>query len=349
MLRLPSEDLNHVIAHTSSVWPALRGNSLFLTGGTGFVGLWLVESLAWANERMGLNVRATVLTRNPKKFQQKAPHLASLPWLTLLEGDICSFEFPDGKFPFVIHAATENSSAATNEKPLATFDSDIQGTRRVLEFARTHGAQRFLFTSSGAAYGKQPSYLTHIPEDYRGAPSPADPNSAYGQAKHVSEFQCAMYGRQYGFAAILTRLFAFVGPHLPLDLNFAAGNFLRDVLQGGPVRIAGDGTPYRSYLYAADMAIWLWSLLVRGESARIYNVGSSHECSIADLALAVVENTVPGTTVAIAQKPAPGVTPARYVPSVERAEKELGLKEIIPLAEGIRRTYAWHLEARRSP
>ncbi len=123
--------------------------------------------------------------------------------------------------------------------------------------------------------GNSPPELTHIPEDYAGAPPTTDSTSAYGQAKRASEFLCTMYARQFGFAAVIARLFAFAGPYLPLNLNFAIGNFMRDVLAGGPVRIAGDGTPYRSYLYAADLAVWLLTFLIKGKSARPYNVGSA--------------------------------------------------------------------------
>jgi dTDP-glucose 4,6-dehydratase len=127
-------------------------------------------------------------------------------------------------------------------------------------------------------------------------------------------------------------------------MNFAIGNFVRDVLAGVPVRIDGDGTPYRSYLYAADLAVWLWTLLVQGKSARPYNVGSGDEVSIAELARAVVENTAPGTPIEISQKPVPGVPASRYVPSVERARIELELVPLIPLDEAIRRMYRWNRE-----
>ena len=95
----------------------------------------------------------------------------------------------------------------------------------MLEFARTHGVRRFLFTSSGAVYGKQPPELTHIPEDYAGAPATTDTASAYGQAKRVSEFMCAMYGRVYGFDATIARLFAFVGPLATAGRQLCRGQF----------------------------------------------------------------------------------------------------------------------------
>ena len=109
--------------------------------------------------------------------------------------------------------------------------------------------------------------LTRIPEEYTGAPETTDSASGYGHAKRVSEHASCMYGRIFGFDALIARLFAFVGPLLPLDHNYAVGNFVRDALGGAPVRITGDGTPYRSYLYAADLAVWLWTILLRGRPA----------------------------------------------------------------------------------
>lgn len=335
MAEIPAEDLDHILAHTSGIWEALRGQNIFITGGTGFVGKWLVESFIFANEQLDLNARALLLTRNPDRVR------VTNPSVQVWKGDMRSFAYPEGEFAFVIHAATEHGHAPGN------FELDIQGTKHVLEFARTHGTRRFLFTSSGAVYGRQPSDLTHIPEDYPGAPSTVDLKSAYGHAKRASEFLCSVYSQQFGFSAILARLFAFAGPYLPLDLNFAIGNFIRDALAGGPIRIAGDGTPYRSYLYAADLAIWLWTLLIRGQSARPYNVGSDQDLTIADLARAVAENTIPETPIKIARQPT-GAPPSRYVPCVDRARAELHLTSLIPLGEAIRRMYKWNREKYKS-
>jgi dTDP-glucose 4,6-dehydratase len=342
MPNLFAADLDHVLAHTEEVWSSVRGERFFITGATGFVGTWLTESLLWANRRLDLGISAVLLTRDPEAFRRRSPHLAADPAVTLWAGNGRSFDFPEGRFPYIIHLATERSYPPNAESPVSSLEGDIATTRRVLELARTRAARRLLFTSSGAVYGKQPADLLHIPEDYAGAPSPTDVTSVYGQSKRISEFLCRVWSHVYGFDAVIGRLFAFAGPLLPLDANYAVGNFVRDAMAGGPVRINGDGTPYRSYLYAADLAIWLWVLLVRGEGGTAYNVGSPQEISIVDLARRVVEVAAPGAEIRIERQPVPGSLPLRYVPATDRAA-QLGLQPWIPLEEAIRRMCEWRL------
>ena len=342
-MRHPLErDLDHVLAHTSEIWDTLRGQSIFITGGTGFVGSWLIESFAWANDRLQLNAQMIVLTRDPEAFGRKAPHAANHASVKILQGTVQNFAYADRKCSFLIHAATDQVASSADE-PAGTFDRELGATRRVLAFVREQGVKRVLFTSSGAVYGRQPSEMTHMPEEYAGAPSTVDTNTGYGHAKRASEFLFTSHAERLGFTAVIARLFAFAGPYLPINSNFAIGNFVRDVLVGGPVKIAGDGTPVRSYLYAADLAIWLWHLLVRGEGSRPYNVGSPEEINIADLAELTVQTLSPETPVEIAQKPKPDGPVARYVPCVRRAANELGLRPLIALPEQLRRMYEWNL------
>ncbi|MFH1446257.1 MAG: NAD-dependent epimerase/dehydratase family protein [Chloroflexota bacterium] len=334
-------DLNHILAHTKELWNELRGQRIFITGGTGFFGCWLLESFAWANDQLHLGAKAVVLSRSPEAFAEKAPHLANHPAVCLIQGDVQTFEFPAGEFPFVVHAATEASAKLNQENPLLMFETIVEGTRRTLEFARTHGTYKFLLTSSGAVYGKQPPEMTHIPEDYLGAPDPMDPNAAYGEGKRAAEILCRLYAHQFGLETKIARCFAFVGPYLPLDAHYAIGNFIRDALQGGPIRVNGDGSPVRSYLYAADLATWLWTILFKGQPCRPYNVGSARSINITDLASLVCQLIGPGIEVTIAHRAGPSQPPQQYVPSIERACHELMLESWIPLEEAIQKTVRW--------
>lgn len=328
-------------------WGPLRDERLFLTGGTGFFGRWILETFLAANEVYDLRAKVVVLTRDPALFRHRAPRLAAHPAVTLHSGDVRSFTFPRGDFRAVIHAAAEVDVRGVRRPAREIFDNALEGTRRVLDLARAANTERFLFTSSGAVYGRQPPEMSYVPEDYHGAPDPMDPaGSAYGEGKRAAEFLCAAVSRERpSLACVIARAFAFVGPYLPLEGAYAVGNFLRDVLIGGPVHVGGDGRPVRSYLYAADLAVWLWTLLFRGVTGRAYNVGSERAVSIADLAGLVAAMGPPGVSVEVRiANPAPlgaASLPPRYVPATGRAREELGLRESIGLEDALTRTLAF--------
>lgn len=333
-----SADLDHVLSHTAGLWEDLRGKRLFLTGGTGFLGCWLLESLLWADAALGLGVEAVVLSRNPAAFRAKQPHLAGHPAVRLHEGDTRTFSFPAGEFTHVIHAATDASAALNADNPLLMIETITQGTKQALEFARQCGCRRFLLVSSGGVYGRQPPETARLPEEYSGAPDTSRPQAAYGEGKRLAELYSAIYGEKYGLQAVTARGFAFVGPYLPLDRHFAVGNFIRDGLRGGPIEVGGDGTPIRSYLYGADLAIWLWTILLRGTPGRAYNVGSEEAITIEELARTVSRQFSPLLPVRVAGQSAPNQRAERYVPSTQRARQELGLEAWISLEEALRRT-----------
>jgi dTDP-glucose 4,6-dehydratase len=158
----------------------------------------------------------------------------------------------------------------------------------------------------------------------------------------MAELLCSVYNQRSGLNANIARCFAFVGPYLPLDAHFAIGNFIGDCLSGRSIEIRGDGTAHRCYLYAADLAIWLWTILARGKSLRPYNVGSEETISIKDLAFTVRETLCTRQPVRVAGTPRQDVPAERYIPDTARARNELGLEQHISLQQGIRRTADWH-------
>jgi dTDP-glucose 4,6-dehydratase len=341
------DDLEHIRLATEGLWEEMRGERIFITGGTGFFGCWLVESFCHINRELGLGAQAAVLSRDPAKFAAKCPHLANDAAVTLLAGDVRDFDFPAGEFRYVIHAATEASLKQSQERPLEMLSTIVAGTERVLRFAGRCGARKFLLTSSGAVYGRQPAEMTHVPESYAGAPDPLDVASVYAEGKRASELMCVLQqkaarSRGEEFEAKIARCWAFCGPHLPLDAHFAIGNFIGDVLAGRAIEIAGDGTPRRSYLYAADLAVWLWTMLFHAPALVPINVGSARDVSIRELAETVARVLAPGTEIRVAKKAVAGAAPVRYVPSVARAEELMGLRETVGLEETIRRTAAWY-------
>lgn len=333
------DDLDHVLEHTREGWDQLRGGRIFVTGATGFFGIWLLETFAYANECLGLGAELVGLSRNPKSFIAKVPHISEHPSIRLIKGDVREFEFPEGAFSHVIHAATTSSTPIAPQEMLETI---VEGTRRTLDFALVADVRRFLFVSSGAVYGIQPSELKRLPETYPGAPDPMDPNSSYGEGKRLGELLCAMAHKLHGLEVTISRCFAFVGPHLPLDAHFAIGNFIRDAMNGAPIKV-NNGTPYRSYLYAADLAIWLWTILFKGQPCHPYNVGSDQEITIENLARKVAFELCTSVHASTHQLFNPLTSsPSRYVPSVALAKSTLDLNVRVPLGEAVLRTASWY-------
>jgi dTDP-glucose 4,6-dehydratase len=339
MPRLSTADLDHVLEHTPRVWDQLRDARLFITGGTGFFGTWLLETLAWAVDRLRLSMEAVVLTRSPQAFAEKCPHLAEHPSIRFHQGDVRDFAFPDGQFTHIIHAAFPSTKSLAD--PLEAAHLILRGTERALDFAEKSRAQNLLFISSGAVYGRQPVELHAIPESYAGGPDISEPRSAYGESKRMAELLCHLHAERCGVAVKVARCFAFVGPHLPLDAHFAIGNFIRDALGGGPILIRGDGTAVRSYLYTADLAAWLWTILVAGKPGRPYNVGGAEAVSMADLARRVRDELAPRAEIQQARTPEPGQAIDRYVPDVTLAANELQLYPRIMLEDAVSRTADW--------
>ncbi len=340
-LDIPADDLQrcHDLLGLTS-WRALANKRVFITGGTGFVGKWLLATLLDADIKLGLNCQITVLSRDPSAFLQQWPALTErVKWI---KGDVRDFPIGMDRFDVIVHAATD---VATHASPEDVFLTCVDGTRRVLTLARQCGAEKLLLVSSGAVYGPIPSAMKHVPESHTGGPDPLQRNSAYGEGKRAAEWLVAQAGGNL-LEVKIARVFAVVGPHLPLDKHFAIGNFLQAAIAGEAIVIQGDGTPYRSYLYAADMAAWLWAVLLRGNSGRAYNVGSEEGISIESLAHCVCATLDKPPNINVLQQAKPGSAGTHYVPDTSRARTDLGLPLALSLHDAILRTAQWHTRTR---
>lgn len=334
-------DLDEVLDGGADDFRTLAGSHVVVTGGSGFVGTWMLETLLWANSRLALGARATVLTRDPERFVRNHPGVAGNAAVSVVSGDVRDLSSLAVSADAVVHAASPTAGGPGSESPADVFSIIVDGTRAVLDYARECGSVPVLLTSSGAVYGPQPSYAQRMAEYHLGGPDTMLPRSAYHEGKRAAELLSAIATAEGTAPTKIARLFAFVGPHLPLDQQFAAGNFVRDKLNGGPITVKGTGSAVRSYLYASDMAWWLWRILTKGEAGRAYNVGSEETVSIVDLARLIAASDGVECEVTVTGTDAGGPVD-RYVPDTSRARAELGLAQRVSVTDGVRRTLAWH-------
>lgn len=334
-------DLDCVLDNCKIVFQSLFKAKIFLTGGTGFIGSWILETVRHANIRLNSNIRVVILTRNEDFFKKKAPHLADYKYFKFIKGDILDFKNINIDCSHIIHAATDASADLNENNPVKMFNTIVEGTRKILDFAIKKKPQKFLFLSSGAVYGPQPHHLERVSEKWMGGPNIVDPKFAYGEGKRAAEMLCSIYCKQFNLSISIARIFALLGPYLSLNVHFAAGNFIRDAIEKKKIIIKGNGMPKRSYLYPSDLVIWLLHILVYASTNKPYNLGSEEIISIKDLA-ELISKTLNGNGVKVLGAKDSGWNLGSYVPDANLIKKEMNLSRTVSLEESILRTAIWN-------
>ena len=323
---LPEEDLRHVLRQTGDLWSEAR---VLFTGASGFFGSWMLESFLYAGTQLDLPLRAIAVTRDAQRFSQHLPHLAGDPRVEILESDAATLPVPEGPVNFIVHSLFAPA-------PLQEMESHYEmATGRLLEIAAQKRVSGCLLCSTGAVY--KPSGECSPISENRPRFGAGDPLS-YPRIRAQVEDQWEAGGSKLGLPATIARGFAFVGPRLPLDGQFAVGNFLRDALAGGPVTVRGDGSPVRSYMHASDLAVRLWTILVRGQPGGVYNVGSGAAITIGETARAVAGLVRQSAEVRVLREDA---VFSYYVPDTTRFDLAFPLPPPIPFSEALDRTWNW--------
>lgn len=334
-------DIDEILSQCVNIWKVLDGKNIFITGGTGFIGRWLLESIYKANKKLNVIINVTILTRNIEAFNKKAPHLVSCKNFRFILGDVVSFkeDFSE-KFDYMIHAATEASAYLNEKNPNKMFETVVNGTQNMLNFSIKQSIDKVLFLSSGAIYGQQPWEMKHISEKWNGSLDCGNPTNTYAEAKRSAEMICSIYAKQFGSIVSIARIFSLLGPYLPIDTHFAAGNFIRDSIDGKRVAVNGNGLPERSFLYPTDMVVWLLHILVEKKGG-VYNVGSDESISIGSLAK-IISDIVGLNGFEILNENDKGWNLGRYVPNTSKIKDNLGVKKRVALDVAIYRTATWN-------
>jgi dTDP-glucose 4,6-dehydratase len=341
-----TKDLKELLLISGPDLRVWEKQNLLITGGTGFFGKWLLETLQFARETGRIRFgHIFVLSRDPDSFTKSYPHLQNFEFI---QGDVRSFKFPNKKIHGLIHGATSASAKLNSENPQEMFDTIVEGTRRSILCAKESPGCRFLMLSSGAVYGKKNLGDGPSGEEDFNCSDRSKLNDAYADGKREAERLTV--SQDFNGSTVIARCFAFVGPYLPLREHFAIGNFIANVLDGEEIVIKGDGSPRRTYLYPSELVSWLFAVFSRGQQNRPYNVGAKTIVSIEEVATLVskeaVKQDLNQVPIRILQKPKDLGSVPCYAPNTERAEIELGLRCKISLEDAIGRTVKYHLEKR---
>jgi nucleoside-diphosphate-sugar epimerase len=328
---------------TTGLLKELKGDCLLVTGGTGFMGSWIAEMVAYLNDTQGFGIKLILLSEHARNFATRAPHLASRSDVTVVEQDVRNIQELPNDVNWIIHAAGSPDNRSHVSDPLRTFHVLVSGTNAVLAAAtRLPNLKRFLNVSSGLVYGPQPLDLLAISETTSCISNGSAVTGLYAEAKRAAEMLCAAYRTQYRLSITTVRPFAFAGPYQLLDRPWAINNFFRDAILGVPIRILGDGETVRSYMYPSDMAWWMLHLLVRGVNGLSYNVGSSQPVTLNQLASMIVADSTQPPPILTNVAGDAHLRRSRFVPDTTLAQSTLGLTLQVDLPSTIKRTVSWN-------
>jgi len=310
--------------------------SVLITGSTGFVGRNLLEFFIKTESYQSGSLKLTCVTRDATKLYSQWPTEKSR--LKILEWDIRTpLTEHQPQFDYVFHLAGENRTVRDSQQAKIIFDTSVLGTQNLLQATATEkiNAPKIIIASSGAVYEtdqnekqgfREPS---EIPEKFIEGDDP------YRSGKSRGESICKQFLNESTSQIMIARMFTFVGQHLPLNTNFAIGNFFQDCLLNRPITVKSNGKSIRSYQFSTDMVNWLVTILLNGKNANIYNVGSSEQVSISDLAHRICDIFENEHGVEILGDQSPDPVSSFYVPDLAKVEKELGLTNSFSLEKSL--------------
>jgi len=313
----------------------LNNKKIFISGGTGFIGKWLVASLKKISELTTVNFDIYVLTRDSKHFRHQYPELSE--GLFFINGPIENeetFKNLNVKFDYVFHLAGETLWGSSYLPELAEIA--ISGTNNVLKFIVSESTKCFFFASSGAVYSSFEDVNKKLKESDPGVFDSTYPDEIYALSKRLSEKIIEEKLALTNCTYISLRIFALVGPSMYLDKHYAFGNFLMNAVKGEDIKLSTDGNNYRSFMHIRDFMVWILKILDYKEKLTpLYlNVGSDEAITIRDLAEKIAKKY--SLNLRISRTPA--INKKYYVPDIELANS-LGLKIYTSLDDSIDMTY----------
>jgi nucleoside-diphosphate-sugar epimerase len=262
-------------------------------------------------------------------------------------------------FHYIVHAAGIASPIYYRKFPIETMDANITGLRSLLEYSRKQGERGkpvlgFLYYSSSEIYGDPTPDHIPTPETYRGNVSCTGPRACYDESKRYGETLCVNFARQYDLPVRIARPFNNYGPGLKITDRRVIPDFVQDVLSERDIIMLSDGSPTRTFCYAADAIVGYYKILVKGRNGEAYNIGVEvPEISIAGLAERIVSMAAEiygyrGKVVLQESLDASYLTdnPNRRCPQITKARTHLGYEPTITLEEGIRRSLIWYHDNR---
>jgi UDP-glucose 4-epimerase len=314
---------------------------ILITGGAGFIGSHLAERLLDSGKEV-----AILDDLSTGRFENIA-HLVGRPGFSFAIASITDTPVLDrlaSESHAIVHLAAAVGVKLVVERPVQTIETNIMGAEAVLKSEARYRA-KILIASTSEVYGKG----TRVPfrEDDDVVLGPTSRSRwAYAASKMVDEFLGLAYYHKYNLPVVIARLFNTVGPRQTGRYGMVVPRFVQQAMKGDPITVYGDGSQSRCFCDVSDTVRALETLLEEDDAVgRVYNVGSTEEVTILELARrvkALLDSDSPIEFIPYAQAYAPGFEDMqRRVPDISRIRALTGWQPQLQLNDILQRVAAW--------
>jgi len=339
------DDLSSIVQQTQSELQTLSGKYVLVTGGAGFLGHWIVATLAYANEHL-LDKPCQITIIDNLITGYKKPLVSELEngHVRFIKHDIRK-SIPNAiRADYVLHAAGLASPQNYKQYPLETIEVATIGTKNVLEYSKRHRLEGVLYFSTSEVYGDPPPEYIPTPEEYWGFVSARGPRAAYDESKRLGETLCLVYHQLAQVPVKTIRLFNVYGPGMKVDDFRVVPTFIAAALTGKPLKVHGSGNQTRTFCYVTDALQGIFKVLVKGKINEPYNVGrDQEEISMFDLATSIQKLSPKEVRVQRVDYPwsYPAGEASRRCPDITKI-RSLGYHPHTDLTAGLTKTIAWY-------
>ena len=335
-------DCEQVLAGQLGTLTALKNKSLFMSGANGYVGKWLIELINHLNEHHKFNINIKACATSISQSAKDYPHIFKKKYIDLIDKDIKNLSEIDASVSYVLHLAGNPDNRIHSSNPVKIMKDIILGTTRILDACnRLEKLLNFTHFSSGHVYGQQPFEAMNVNENTFYSSTGTRLLSYYGEAKRASESLVNAYRSQYKIPTTILRPFAFIGPYQLIDRPWAINNFIRDGLYGQSIRILGEPTTIRSYMYPSEMALWTLRAVLNPSEENVFNLGSSDSMDLQSIAQ-IVEQSFGGHLGVSTNSPPGALNKSKFIPDISKFETVFDLPLKIGTEEAIRKAVTWY-------
>ncbi len=283
MNNLYIEDIRNIAEDISLDFNKLKNKTILITGATGLICSFLIDTLMYRNEKFDDNIKIYAISRNENKIKERFKNYKiekisnnNSAKLIYINQDVCEPYNFNIDFDYIIHGASNTHPLMYSADPIGTITTNIIGLNNLLQYSINHKPKRILCMSSVEIYGENNTDINKFNEKDCGYIDCNTLRAGYPESKRLCESLCQAYISKYNFDIVIGRLSRIYGPTMQMDDSKAIAQFIKNSVKGEDIVLKSKGEQYYSYCYMADAVDAILKIIFDGKNGEAYNIADEN-------------------------------------------------------------------------